>query len=91
MENELREKEKKHQYPRNLFNNLSKEKKTYTVNMHVENTVIFPKKKKIKTGNMFANDIKIFLKSFNFRWQLERSISLLIFPGTHERIFLGAK
>ena len=37
IENELSEKEKKFQYQPNLFNNLSKEKKTDTVNMHVNN------------------------------------------------------
>ena len=87
----LLKKKKKVQYPHNLFNNLSKEKKTDTVNMHVKNTVIFPKNKEIKSVNVFANDIKIFLKSFNFRWQLQTSISLLVFSGKHKRVFLRVK
>ena len=56
VKNELSEEEKneKCRYARNLYNNLSEERKTKGVNTRVENIEIFLKKKKTKSVNMFV-------------------------------------
>ena len=61
-ENSQKDKNKKRQYERNLYNNISKEKKTNGVNVHVKNIETLSKEKKIKSVKMLANDIEIFLK-----------------------------
>ena len=56
---------KKHQkrhYACNLYNNLSKEKKDKRCKYARKNIETFPKKKKIRSVNMIANDIEIILK-----------------------------
>ena len=56
------EKHQKWQYACNLYNNLSKEKKDKRCEYAHQNIETFPKKKKIRSVNMIANDIEIILK-----------------------------
>lgn len=56
------EKHQKCQYACNLYNNLSKEKNNKRCEYARQNIETFPKKKKIRSINMIANDIEIILK-----------------------------
>ena len=62
--------------------------------MHAKNIEIFPKKKKTKSINMFADDIEISLKRFNFFWKYKKLPPVKIvqfFLGNSDRDFLRAR
>ena len=54
-----------------------KKSKAKRINMHVENTETFPKKKKTKSVNMLTNDIKFFLKILINRISKSKPVNLL--------------
>ena len=59
------------------------------MNICLKNIETFPKKKKAKRINMFANDIEFFFKNFNVLCEYKnyfRSESLQSFSGKHERV-----
>ena len=68
-----KKKNEKRQYARDIYNNnLSLDKKTKGVNMHMENIGIFLKKEKTRSVNMLTNDIEIFLEIFNLLWKYKK-------------------